>query len=49
MVSTDTQSHLTLKFERERLKVGCTVLVEVMLVVALNESCPDGMKIVYAL
>ena len=49
MVGTDTQSHHFLEFVLERVKVGTTVLVERMLVVALNESCSDVLKIVSAL
>ena len=49
MVGTETQSHKFLEFRRERIKVGWTVLVERMLVAALNESCFDAMKIVSVL
>ena len=49
MVGTETQSHKFLEFGRERIKVGWTVLVERMLVAALNESCFDAMKIVSVL
>ena len=45
MVSTDAQSHHLLKLGGEGLKVGRTVLLESMLVIALGECSSDAIKI----